>query len=272
MSPPLVVLTDFTAVAPGALTYEAGLALPLQAHLILLHVRHSHWHAPEVPLESNSQQTRHLLYQLADNQPVPTQVEVSTARLETAVEDAIRHHQPQLLVLGRPSPDVTPTAVISSATQELLRHVQLPVLVVPTTSSSPAPPRRLLLALDGEDFSLYDSQQIVPQLLRNVPGSMHLLHVQSSPVADPPARTVAQLQLTARRSGLVAERARLPVHRVVDQCAATGIQLAATALGVDLVVLIARPHLPYNSLYHQSVSARVIAESPVPVLLLPALD
>ena len=38
MTPSLVMLTDFHAVTNRALSYAAGLAVPLQAHL--LHVRH----------------------------------------------------------------------------------------------------------------------------------------------------------------------------------------------------------------------------------------
>ncbi|MBC7449052.1 MAG: universal stress protein [Hymenobacteraceae bacterium] len=45
-TPPLVVLTDFFAVTNRALSYAAGLAVPLQAQLVLLHVRHDALLAP----------------------------------------------------------------------------------------------------------------------------------------------------------------------------------------------------------------------------------
>lgn len=40
MIPSLVVLTDFYAVTNRALSYAGGLAVPLGAQLVLLHVRH----------------------------------------------------------------------------------------------------------------------------------------------------------------------------------------------------------------------------------------
>lgn len=46
MIPSLVVLTDFFDVSNHALSYAAGLAVPLDAHLVLLHVRHDALLAP----------------------------------------------------------------------------------------------------------------------------------------------------------------------------------------------------------------------------------
>ena len=40
MTPSLVVLTDFFAVTNRALSYAAGLAVPLNAQLVLLHTRY----------------------------------------------------------------------------------------------------------------------------------------------------------------------------------------------------------------------------------------
>ena len=46
MTPSPVVLTDFHAVTNRALSYAAGLAVPLKAHL-LLHARHDALLVPE---------------------------------------------------------------------------------------------------------------------------------------------------------------------------------------------------------------------------------
>ena len=47
MTPSLVVLTDFFAVTNRALSYAAGLAVPLNAQLVLLHVRYDGLPVPE---------------------------------------------------------------------------------------------------------------------------------------------------------------------------------------------------------------------------------
>ena len=46
MKPSIVVLTDFFAVSNRALSYAAGLAVPLKASLLLLHARHDALLAP----------------------------------------------------------------------------------------------------------------------------------------------------------------------------------------------------------------------------------
>ena len=47
MTAAIVVHTDFLAVSNRALAYAAALAVPLEAHLVLLHVRHDGLLAPQ---------------------------------------------------------------------------------------------------------------------------------------------------------------------------------------------------------------------------------
>ena len=76
MNPSLVVLTDFFDLTNRALSYAAGLAMPLEAHLILLHLRQDGLLSPEEYRSRHTQeaefQTTRELQQLAAEQPVPT--------------------------------------------------------------------------------------------------------------------------------------------------------------------------------------------------------
>ena len=106
----LIVLTDFHAVPNRALSYAAGLAIPLKADLLLLlHVRHDDLLAPEEYGDSyhtgrGERKTAYALQDLATSQPVPTEVAVSDEALSYAVREAVRHRHPLLLVLDRPDP------------------------------------------------------------------------------------------------------------------------------------------------------------------------
>ncbi|MBC6990546.1 universal stress protein [Hymenobacter sp. BT491] len=273
-TPAIVVLTDFFAVSNRALSYAAGLAVPLQSHLVLLHVRHDGLLSPEEyadrHAERNARQTQQALYALAEGQPVPTQVEISEAFLPDAVAEAVRHHQPQLLVLGRPGTATTPVEVVTSAALDVLRHVPFPLLIVPTVGWDTFPPRRLALAVDGDSFSLYDNQHIVSDLLQALQGTLDVIHVVDQ--HDPGAEAYHRAMHTAQQSGVATALTPEHVRIVYHPKPAEGILQGAAEVKADLLVVVARRHSLLSSLFHRSVTAQLISESPVPVLLLPALD
>src|SRR5688500_14774184 len=117
MTPAIVVLTDFFAVSNRALAFAAGLAVPLKAHLVLLHVRHDGLLSPEEysksELRRDEKEAEKVLNQLASSQPVPAEVQISDDFLTDAVAAAVRHHRPHLLVLGRPGTAATPVEIVT---------------------------------------------------------------------------------------------------------------------------------------------------------------
>ncbi|MCC3156688.1 universal stress protein [Hymenobacter sp. 15J16-1T3B] len=271
-SRPIVVLTDFYAVSNRALSYAAGLAVPLQAHLVLLHVPHDELLAPPELAEAARRspgQLRQALNALADAQPVPTQVDVEEGYLPAAVAEAVHQHQPQLLVLSRPADEVTPTAVVVGAAQDVLRHVPCPLLVVPHVGWGAFPPRRFALAVDGEPFSLYENEHLVPELLGALGGSLSILHVVPEPAG---ASAEQRVRREVERSGVAPLSADCHPHCVTHTDAAEGILQGAAEVGADLLVLVARRHTSLSRLFHRSVVAQLIGQSPLPLLLLPALD
>ena len=273
MTPALVVLTDFFAVSNRALSYAAGLAVPLRAHLVLLHVRHDGLLSPEAYTHREAwheRQTERALHELADCQPVPTQVEISEEFLPEAVADAVRHHHPELLILGRPGTAVQPVEVIVSTAMDLLRHVPYPLLTVPTVGWDTFPPRRLVLAVDGNEFSLYKNQEIVKDMLESMQGELSILHVTNK--KDPGAAAGHRALHAVRHSEVAPLPPHAQVHLVYHPDAAAGILQGAAELQADLLIVIARRHSLLGSLFHRSVTAQVISESPIPVLVLPALD
>lgn len=273
MAPALVVLTDFFAVSNCALSYAAGLAVPLRAHLVLLHVRYDGLLSPAAYAHRpgrRERQTERALHKLADCQPVPTEVEISEAFLPDAVAEAVRHHRPALLVLGRPGTAAQPAEVIVSTALDLLRHVSCPLLTVPTVGWNTFPPRHLVLAVDDDEFSLPPNQAIVHELLASLGATLALVHV--TPHKELGAAAGHRALHAVRRSGVVPASAATAVHLVYHPDAAAGILQGAAELRADLLIVVARRHSLLGSLFHRSVTAQIISESPVPVLLLPALN
>ncbi|WP_147320836.1 universal stress protein [Hymenobacter lapidiphilus] len=273
MASPLIVLTDFYAVTNSALSYAAGLALPLQAELVLLHARYDALLAPlddpsYVPVDALA--TEQALQQLAVTQPVSTQVEVSERELPEAVRTAVRSHNPLLLVLGHPGGANTPVEVMISTAKTLLSTVPYPLLLVPALAQEAVPPRRLLLAVDGQPFVLHQYQDIIRQLLSvSGGGTLNIVRVADSSHPRLGADTILG---TIAANDLADEAAFGQVAEVADLSAVDGVLAEADRQQADLLVVIARRHSLLGSLFHHSVTGQFIERSTIPVLVLPAKD
>ncbi|SFP89629.1 universal stress protein [Hymenobacter arizonensis] len=275
MRPSLVVLTDFFAVTNRALSYAAGLAVPLNAQLVLLHARYDGLPVPEGFGDRHSPQgewkTDQALLRLAAGQTVPTEVEVAPAFLPEAVNEAVRRHHPLFLVLARPHADPDDTEQLASVVMDLLRHAPHPLLLVPAAGWDAFPPRRLLLAVDGAPFTFNDQdhQEVLSRLLFATKATLDVVHVTDDEQARPDKDAVLE---TVRDNDLVSLFAESQLHEVYSPTVAGGVLEEAARQEADMLVVVVRRHTLFGSLFHRSVTAQLIQESAIPVLLLPAED
>ena len=271
-APSLLVLTGFFQAADRALGYATSLAAPLGARLVLLHVRRDSVLDPDalsgVFSTLSGPADRLALNSLARHLPVPVVVEIGHGRMLPAVADAVSRHQPVLIVLGRPDRDELPDELASTTALEILQHAPSPMLVVPLGLGHPAAPRRLLLAADGEPFTLGDYAGTARHLLGALRAELTVLHC--APDADASDAAAAAALEAVLQTGLAVDLAPPRLRQVVAADPAEGILAAARPADCDAVVLLARRRSVLGSLFHRSVTARVLLHSQVPVLVLPA--
>ncbi len=263
----LLILTDFFQAADRALDYAVNLAPPLGARLVLLHVRRDSLLDPErftgELTNLNTEAIRLAFKSLAHDLPVPVVAEVGHGRLAEAVADAVGRHQPALVVLGRRDTESIPDELVSTAAMELLRAAPQPMLVVPHSVAAGALPRRVLLAVDAEDFSLGAHAGMVRHFFSALHAQLTVLHIGHA--ADEAAALEA-----VTRTGLAVDLPAVRIQSLVYGSPAEGILQVAAPDEYDLVVLIARPRSFFGDLFHHSVTAHVLRHSLLPVLVLPA--
>ena len=272
MNTSLVVLTDFSAVANRALTYAAELALPLDANLVLLHVRYDPLLGS--PDEGGShfarrqhQKTERALVMLAADQSVPTTVDVADGVLSEAVKETVRRHHPLLLVLARAGLNASDAKMATRTAMDLLRYAPHPLLVVPDASPATAPPCRLLLAVDGEPFHVHAYQHVLRRLLAASVATLEVVHVTAEQDYRPSEEAVLK---TVRANNLVDALPEATLHDVYHATAVGGVLKEAARQGADLLVVVARRRSFFGRLFHRSVTAQLLEQSPIPVLVLPA--
>ncbi|WP_303312534.1 universal stress protein [Hymenobacter sp. BT730] len=268
MAASLLVLTDFFPAANRALDYAANLAGALHAGLILLHVRRTSLLDAEGFSGAVSGQTqesaRVALSRLAEGLSVPAVIEVRQGRVAEVVAQAIKQHQPDLLVLGRPDTEAQPEESVSTASLAILQASPYAMLVLPTHVPHGARPRRLLIALDGEPFHLGQGNQLLAQLFKALHAQLILLHISTH------METAASALDSFTQTGLSANLPPVQSLLLRHSSPAEGILQAADPAQYDIVVLIARPRSILGKLFHRSVTAQVLLQSRLPVLVVPA--
>ncbi|TGE08719.1 universal stress protein [Hymenobacter fodinae] len=269
----LLILTDFFQASNRALDYATNLAEPLAARLVLLHVRRNFPLDPEMftgELSHLSQEASAVaLRSMARQLAVPVVAEVGHGRVAYAVADAVCRHQPSLIVLGRPDYSTTPDELVQTTSLDILRIAPYPMLVVPHHLQTVALPRRVLLAVDGEPFTLGTHAGAVRQLLTSLGATLTVLHVAPEGEVEP---MTSQALETVRQTGLANDLPTVETRTVTHARAAEGILEAATSPDYDMVAVVARPRSFLGHLFHRSVTAQVLLHSTLPVLVLPAAE
>jgi len=265
----LLVPTDFSQPADHALAYADALAGAIDAQLVLLHVRRDSPFDPERlsgRADEESQQVTDLaLASLMRSLTVPATAETGHGRVATAVVEALARHQPALAVLGHRDTEALPDEVVATVPLDILRTAPQPLLVVPV-GAPVIVPRRLLLAVDAEQFSLGEHMGLVCHFLTALGAPLTVLHVAPEPSAIADAAALEAVE----RTGLALDLPLLSFRPLTHAEPAEGILQVLAEGNFDAVALIVRPRSFLGSLFHRSVTAAVLLHSPVPVLVLPA--
>jgi nucleotide-binding universal stress UspA family protein len=266
----LLVPTDFLPPAASALAYADTLARAIDAQVVLLHVRRDALLDPErLTGRAHVQDPETIcraLASLARTLSVPAVTETGHGQVAAAVAEALGRHQPALAVLGHRNTDALPDELVATVPLDLLRTASQPMLVVPVGTAPAVVPRRVLLAVDDEHFSLGEHMGVVHPVLVALQAQLTLLHV--SPHQSALAGRAAQEAV--ERTGLTLELPTITFQHFAHTHPATGILEAICEGQFDMVALIARPRSFLGALFHRSVTAHVLLHSPVPVLVLPA--
>lgn len=271
MPAPLLVLTDFTPAADAALHYAATLAAHLQLPLVLLHVNRNSVFDPEtftgkIPHRSEGE-IAVALNERIQSLAVPAVPAMTAGRSTAAIREIVAQHRPALLVLGRPSVAELPDELVSTTSLELLSQIQYPLLIVPANTTNKLP-QRLVLAADNNSFQLAPSARPVQTLLNALQTPVTVVHVAEPEDNDSCHAALASVQ----RAGLLADgHPPISTHGVRHLDIPRGLEQALQKTRADGLILIARRHNVLGRLFHRSVTAQMIRQTQLPVLVLPTV-
>ncbi|TGE23885.1 universal stress protein [Hymenobacter aquaticus] len=269
----IIAFAGFYEGARQAVRYADTLAQALQTSLVLLHVNRASMFDPYEMLGEEFRQdelrrqteTAAALYRQAEGLTTPATVEITTDLLPVVAQDLAKRHHPVLFVLGQPEPGGAGASVEADCA-DLLRTLQYPVLVVPRGAAVQEPPRRFLIAADREPFLLGPNARPLRQLLATLGTAVVVAHVSGTTADDAGCGAALRaVQTSGLVEGITTPELRGYVHHHSD----AGLLRAAQDTQADMVIVLARERSYLGELFHRSVTARLLAQSPVPVLVLP---
>ena len=272
MNDSILVLANFADAAEATARYAAALGTPLHLRLAMLHLEgYPVMLEPEL-VAASAEQTQHNeaetmagLQALARRLPGRPEVLEAAGIMSDAVAQAVRQQHPLLLALGLSHEQGLLDHLLVDQVLPVLRATQRPLLLVPRDAPCVGPPRRVLVAVDGEPFTPNAASRALGPLLAAWSATYTVARVR--PQGQGPSRLALA---DVRASGLLPAATLLELYETADAYTAPGILQAVADTQADLLVLIARPRSFLGELFHRSVTAAVLRHCAVPVLLLPA--
>jgi nucleotide-binding universal stress UspA family protein len=275
MSLTLIVFAGFYPPARRAIQYADILAQAVTGRLVLLHVNRASlldpndlvaqgYHQQELTRQTD---TAAILYQQAEGLRTTATVEVAADLLPAVAHDLAHRYQPALFVLSQADEDRPAAADLLNSCVEILRAGSYPLLVVSPTAPAEHPPQRILIAADREPFAL-GPEALALRALLALPGvEVTVAHVSSGVEDDEGcALALRAVQASGLVEGLPVPELRGYQHAHYEE----GVLAAARDTCADLVVVVARQRSYLGDLFHHSVTAKLLENCPVPVLVLPA--
>jgi nucleotide-binding universal stress UspA family protein len=278
MKPSLLVLANFSEAAEKTARVAAALGSPLQLPLVLLHLNMlPAILEPELVAAAAKQLARDeaeivaSLQTLARRLPVPAEVAEAAGVMTDAVAAAVEQYHPLLLAMGvSPEHDLL-DYLVHNQLLPVLRATQQPLLLVPEACNPVVnAPSRVLIAIDAEPFNLNEAARNLSSLLAAWQATYTVTHVATEREQRISSDRVALAHV--RTSGLLPPDVPLELYQESHTSPAAGICQAVADTQADLLVMIARPRSFLGRLFHRSVTAQVLRQSRVPVLLMPAIS
>ena len=181
---------------------------------------------------------------------------------EDVIPDEIKRYKPNLLVMGTKGEDNVARSFFGTVTTKMIEDTQVPLLTVPESYLG----RSLQRVLYATNFDKTDAQALtcLQQLLKGSQPTVVCLHIGTEGSAEKDRQKLAQLEEKLNRElpGHTMKFALLKGDDVTDE-----LQQFIAQEQVELVAVNRQQRSLFGSIFHSSVSKKLVLESPVPLLI-----
>jgi len=256
----IVVATDFSVPAEHAMLYAGQLAQKTGSGLILLHVFQVPVSMSEVPVlmvsvdelkhnaEAGLARAREHVLQLYPNLAVETESRMGD--VTTELNDLCDDKEVVAIVTGKHGASGLERLFFGSTSLSVVRHTQIPVVVVPENAVTKEP-KTIALAVDSPGEKL--PHQKIKSMVEGLGASLHIIHVQQEKSGTK--------EVTATVDGL-----ETVYETIRDDDFLHGIQTYLQSNNIDMLMVLPHKHSFLERLASKTHTEELLRKITIPVL------
>ncbi len=274
----LLLLTDFSEAAFRAAEYACGIAPLLQVErFILYHAYQTYVGGTEVPIVEDSQEVY-----LASMEALGLQydrlrtlagpgVKIEMVAKEGFLTDMMAIYAAEenvsAIVMGVSGKSGLEELLMGSATSQILKTSEVPVLVVPQHALVGRPVRTVVFATDLKDVNQLSAARL-EDFLGAFKAQVYVVNVGQGTDEKYTAETFEAITDLHRRL----EKYNPTFGYISHDDVVEGILSYAEERQASLIIAVPKKHGGFMSLFHKSISKKLAYASAVPLLFLPGLE
>lgn len=257
----ILVPTDFSPVAAAAMTYTARLCKDLQAEPVFLHVYHGN--DPGDAMERLREAAAH-----ATGPAYGSGFECLLAQGSTpweCIADTVARTRAHATVMTAHARGPVEKLFVSSQTAEVIRHSEIPVLVLPENYPY-KPVRRIGFSTDLQDLT--DRTRRITHLVKALDATLELFHIY--PVFPPlfPIESIHTDSLLAELGKEIGHE-KLNFHFInthSDNDTPEGIAEYIRCYKPDWLAMVTSPKSVFDALINGSLTREMVGKLDLPLL------
>ncbi len=268
----LIVPTDFSPAAANAMKFAVDMATNINASVMLFHVYQVPVSMSDVPIvmvsaeelrRSSETKLQELKYDLkhTNGGKIKIYTEARMGDVSDELEDVCKHIQPFAVIMGTNGASSVERILFGSTTLTAIRHLTCPVIVVPPGKEYGNGIRKIGFACDFEKVIESTPVKFLKTIVKEFGAELHVLNVDHENKHFKPETPEESILLHTLLEDLN------PRYHFIDNAdIEDGINDFVDNNNIDLLITIPKKHRLLDSLFKNSSTKQLVAQSHVPVM------
>jgi nucleotide-binding universal stress UspA family protein len=267
----IIVPTDFSPIAGNAMEFAVDMAMQIKASLLLLNVYQVPVTVSEVPvaivsvddLKKNSEEKLKELVREIEKKTagqIKLYLEARQGVVVDELHDLCHTVQPFAVVMGATGAGALERTFFGSTTVMAMRHLHVPVLVIPAGVRF-KPLHRIGLACDFKEVVSSTPDKGIKAFVKEFDAELHVLNVDFNNRHFRPETPEQSFLLHNMLADLNPQ-----YHFINQESVEEGLSEFARNNNLDLLIVIPKKHRLLEGLFHKSHSRELAFHARVPVM------
>ena len=268
----IIVPTDFSPVATNAMKFAVDMATNINASVMLFHVYQVPVSMSDVPIvmvsaeelrRSSETKLQELKYDLRHTTEgkIKIYTEARMGDVSDELEDVCKHIQPFAVIMGTNGASGVERILFGSTTLTAIRHLTCPVIVVPPGKEYGNGIKKIGFACDFDKVIESTPVKFLKAIVKEFGAELHVLNVDHENKHFKPETPEESMMLHTLLEDLN------PRYHFIDNAdIEDGINDFVDVNNIDLLITIPKKHKLLDSLFKNSSTKQLVAQSHVPVM------